>query len=469
MKITLHRPNQIGGCITEIESNAGTKIFIDLGHLLPDGDKPANDKYASKEAVQKLTEGASAILYTHNHGDHVELFNLVPKSIPQYIGPLARKLMELKYQKLSVLQEQHDSCVEKLEKLAMFKGYERGVPFTIGDIEITPFFVSHSATDSYMLKVRCDGKTLLHTGDFREHGYLGGGLRRVLNQYHLVGHVDVLVIEGTNVGQPNKPVKSEEEVKETFKEIMSKRKNVFILSSSMDADRLESVYKANYSMDQWRPLVCDGFQKQIMLAIADEYKDGGPYYRFNTRRIYTYDWDSSKNVGLIKKMKECGFTMLIRKSDKFAQWINDILKFCKKEETSFVYSMYRGYVEEGMDGFSKESFDFIQPLVAGSTPCLKPDSKYDYNHTSGHASMRSLREVCEIIAPKTAIIPIHKNPDADYRTLGFSKELTNKIIEEDTTRDGIAISLGDMEPGQGDAFSQQHLATLTKNRSQKHV
>ncbi len=439
MRITLHRPNQIGGCITEIESNAGTKIFIDLGHLLPDGDKPAADKYASKDAVQKLTEGASAILYTHNHGDHVELFDLVPESIPQYIGPLACKLMELKYQKLSVLSEQHDACVEKLEKLAAFRQYEPGVPFSIGDIKITPFFVSHSATDSYMLKVQCDGRTLLHTGDFREHGYLGDGLRRVLNQYHLAGHVDVLVIEGTNVGQSNKPVKSEEEVKETFKEIMSKRKNVFILSSSMDADRLESVYRANYSMDQWRPLVCDDFQKQIMLAINDEYKGNGRYYRFNNRRIYKYDWDPARNVGLLKKMKECGFTMLIRKSDKFAQWIDDILKFCKKEETSFVYSMYRGYVEEQWDGFSKESYDFIQPLVAGSTPCLEPGSKYDYNHTSGHASMQSLREICEIISPKTAIIPIHKNPDADYRTLGFTEELASKIVEEDTSFEGITI------------------------------
>ena len=55
MKITLHRPHQIGGCITEIESNAGTRIFIDLGHLLPDGDKPSDDKLATKDAIDKLT------------------------------------------------------------------------------------------------------------------------------------------------------------------------------------------------------------------------------------------------------------------------------------------------------------------------------------------------------------------------------------------------------------------------------
>ena len=35
MKITMHRgTNQIGGCVTEIESN-GCKVFIDFGEQLP--------------------------------------------------------------------------------------------------------------------------------------------------------------------------------------------------------------------------------------------------------------------------------------------------------------------------------------------------------------------------------------------------------------------------------------------------
>ena len=38
MKLTLHRTNQIGGCITEIESEAGTRIVIDLGHNMPKSD-----------------------------------------------------------------------------------------------------------------------------------------------------------------------------------------------------------------------------------------------------------------------------------------------------------------------------------------------------------------------------------------------------------------------------------------------
>ena len=36
MKVIIHRgTHQIGGCITEIESNKGTKVAIDIGKNLP--------------------------------------------------------------------------------------------------------------------------------------------------------------------------------------------------------------------------------------------------------------------------------------------------------------------------------------------------------------------------------------------------------------------------------------------------
>lgn len=41
---------------------------------------------------------------------------------------------------------------------------------------VTPYFVSHSAFDAYMFLIECEGKKILHTGDFRRHGYIGKGL-----------------------------------------------------------------------------------------------------------------------------------------------------------------------------------------------------------------------------------------------------------------------------------------------------
>ena len=50
MQIIVHRGiDQIGGCITEVRT-ARTKIFIDLGRNLPQGNQPVDDKLDDAEA-----------------------------------------------------------------------------------------------------------------------------------------------------------------------------------------------------------------------------------------------------------------------------------------------------------------------------------------------------------------------------------------------------------------------------------
>ena len=60
MKITLHRPHQIGGCITVIETD-GVKVIIDLGSNLPGSNK----EELTKAQVEEITAGADAIFFTH--------------------------------------------------------------------------------------------------------------------------------------------------------------------------------------------------------------------------------------------------------------------------------------------------------------------------------------------------------------------------------------------------------------------
>lgn len=57
-----------------------------------------------------------------------------------------------------------------------------------------------------MLKIKCDGKTILHTGDFRGHGYMGNGIYKVMDKFHIAGNVDILITEGTNVDNNTKSI-----------------------------------------------------------------------------------------------------------------------------------------------------------------------------------------------------------------------------------------------------------------------
>jgi len=120
MTITIHRGiNQIGGCITEI-ATASTKIIIDLGYNLPKGNQPAKDDKANYKAIAELTEGVSAVFYTHYHGDHVDLFKFVPDGVKQYIGETAKKVMLLKYGRLEKSSRFEDITTEVTQKLESF-------------------------------------------------------------------------------------------------------------------------------------------------------------------------------------------------------------------------------------------------------------------------------------------------------------------------------------------------------------
>lgn len=75
--------------------------------------------------------------------------------------------------------------------------FKPDIPFTIGDITITPIECDHSAIDSYMFLIQADNKRILHTGDFRTNGFFGEYYMSQLAQK--IGRVDAVIMEGTTL------------------------------------------------------------------------------------------------------------------------------------------------------------------------------------------------------------------------------------------------------------------------------
>ena len=187
MRITIHRGiNQIGGCITGIESASGMKILIDLGHNLPDTDGQAEDEYEVPENLDRLLDGVSAVFYTHYHGDHIAFEAAVAeRGVDQYLGKLAKKIKLKFYAHMQKIPQEagREKYEAAFQAVWNFKEYLPDTTVSVGDIRVTPYYVSHSAADAYMFVIECDGKKILHTGDFRDHGYLGKYLKGVLRIY----------------------------------------------------------------------------------------------------------------------------------------------------------------------------------------------------------------------------------------------------------------------------------------------
>ncbi len=434
MNITIHRPRQIGGQITEITTSRGTRIIIDLGVNLS-GDDPLN----SREAIESLTKGCNAVLYTHYHGDHIGLCHHVPSEVPQYIGSVARNVMRCKYERLKNVSGMKVESQNALKALDRMNTYKASIPIRIDDIKVTPYFVSHSACDAYMFLIEAEGKRILHTGDFREHSRVGSRLIEMLQAY--IGSVDVLITEGTMLSRKNEHVDTEEELEEKAEALMQKYKYVFIHCSSTDLERLYGFSKAHRKVRLHAPLVCDGYQYDVLKVFQNiEYK-GKKRYDFGCLTIY----DGRETPNLISRREEMqkeGFTMFVRasdKSNKFLRFLNVILPMLDPSQTLFLYSMWSGYIDPNRK-------DTLIPNYVELQDCFRnPDFNATIQtlHTSGHATMETLRKVCETLKPGTAIIPIHRDVNSDLGAIGLREELKKKVVTENSSIDGIEINFID--------------------------
>lgn len=128
-------------------------------------------------------------------------------------------------------------------------------------------------------------------------------------------------------------------------------------------------------------------------------------------------------------MPKRGFTMLVRNSETFQKMIDEIVPLIDLDQTIFIYSQWHGYIDSEGKSKNQSTIDFVH----------RHPWHFMELHTSGHASREALEEVCDLANPTTAIIPIHKDPNSDFRTLDISQELKNRVYTESTEVEGIEI------------------------------
>ncbi|MDD5016266.1 MAG: hypothetical protein PHW73_14425 [Atribacterota bacterium] len=107
--------------------------------------------------------------------------------------------------------------------------------------------MDHSAFDSYAFLVEADGKSLIYSGDFREHGRKQKAFQWFLD--HAPEDVDVLLLEGTVLdrglkGKGAGEFKSETEIEdETVRLLEAGKKMTLLYFSAQNIDRLVSFYR----------------------------------------------------------------------------------------------------------------------------------------------------------------------------------------------------------------------------------
>jgi len=428
MKITIHRgTNQIGGCVTEIESK-GWKVFIDFGEQLP-GAKNNKNKLLQIDGLTRGDVSKNALFITHYHGDHIGKICDTAPDLPIYAGETALEIYKCLEKRLSHIPdpaeaEKHKNILKCLKTVNSFIKLQK---INIGEITVTPLFIDHSAFDAYMFIVEADGKRVLHTGDFRGHGFRGKALVSILKKY--AQRIDYIICEGSNIQRPDAVPQTEQDLQKDFEKQFRENKYNFVLVSSTNIDRIFALYHA--AKEARRCFICDDYQAKVLKIVSELHKK---YTGF-----YDIDYDQKSNpVGRFFELKhkgdnafvfagklkpyldKHGFCMLFRENKYFKPILNEYHKY---DETKIFYSMWKGYLDKGNPAFNSRLAAFLKPY------------KCEYKHTSGHADVKTLNTLFDTVNPKCGIIPIHTEEPEKFKVL-FDR---HKIIQ---LQDGQVFDCG---------------------------
>ena len=396
-KITIYRgSHQIGGCATEIKTGEH-RIIIDVGANLP--DSKTDNVMTDEELIDAVFDGRACdgVLFTHYHGDHIGLYKKIPQDIPLYIGSTAKKILEILTKKLDSIPGTAEKGLPRIQNMNSYVPAQRIEAF--GDIVVTPFFVDHSALDSYMFLIEAAGKKILFTGDFRDHGIIGikNTLEKTIKKY--IGEIDILITEGTMLSRTDEakwnPIQTEEDLGRRAKELFKENKHSVILVSSTNLDSIMEFYHAlPWGMD----FVCDAYQAKLILAAMEDKGYFSSKYKpemihGKPRRLYIIGGmdglGARQNCYRARRsiLMNKGFTMLARENKPIFAEIMESMS-----DPLIIYSKWTGYLE------GKHADPAIKKFIG--------NHRMEKLHTSGHAYVETIEKLIRLTNPKV-IIPMH--------------------------------------------------------------
>lgn len=316
MEINILRgENQIGGSIIEL-STANTKIIFDVGLELDD------EKNHELPRIDGLFDqaGYNAIFISHYHSDHMGLVYRTISDIPVFMGE----------QSVRVVNASNHYLGRNPLNVHGFLEHKR--PITIGDIKVTPYLCDHSAFDSYMLLAQAEGETVLYTGDFRS----GGRKSYTFLCKELPQHINTLICEGTTLSRTPTKSQTEQELEEdAVKLFRAYTGPVFVLQSSMNIDRVVTMYRAAKRSD--RIFLEDLYLAEITNAIGGSipnplgFTDVNVFvtrpYHSEHNRYQLFSGYGQKRIGKARIAKE-RFVMCVRSSMlNYLKSLNKLLSF----------------------------------------------------------------------------------------------------------------------------------------------
>ncbi|MCC6503625.1 MAG: MBL fold metallo-hydrolase [Deltaproteobacteria bacterium] len=434
MILTIHRgAHQIGGSCIELRANSGERILLDLGMPLTQPNGSDWPRGTMTRPSQELRAGGvlpdvdglyddskpefSAVVLSHAHLDHHGLAHHIHPDVPVYGSR---------------------GTIEMLKASSLFipgiaiPADMRELPFdaavAIGSFAVRGIPVDHAAPDSRALLIEADGQRILYSGDLRAHGHQ----RHLFDSLpEMAGPIDVLILEGTTVGQAQEAhgFPNESDVERRLSDLLKSNKGlVVVIASGQNIDRAISVYHA--ALKSGRELVIDPYQAYILMKLKDICHEAPqfdwPSVRVKFIKSHVRKLKDAGLWGLACQMSRAGKVMSEQLASGASEFVYlarssratvALLRFLTKTaRPTVVWSLWRGYLKKDSP-VSRFCYEHgIEPVLI---------------HSGGHAHPEDLAGLVNRLRPK-AVVPIHTEAASQFADI-----MSNVRV----LRDGEAVEI----------------------------